>query len=125
MIFLLFSKNLWKTFNQDSDGIYLLPAFKDPFKFYGCCFIRSGSLKGQVVEFTLTVDDRNSVTWGAYSTELDPLKPSETTLSDSLKSIKTFLNTQRTTINKQRPQIFSELLIESNYFAVTKNSKSI
>ena len=117
------SKKLWKYFNHhDLDGIYLIPDFKDPFKFNGACFIRSGCIKGGAAEFTLNVDhDKVNVTW--KDTQFNTLEPSKT-LFATLKSIKNFLNTQTTAkIYTERPQLFTELITESHNCAVTKNRK--
>lgn len=119
----VFSKNLWKSFNhQDLDGIYLIPDSKDPFKFYGACFIRSGCLKGHAAEFTINADhDKVNVTW--KDDQFNTLEPTKTLL-EALKLIKSFLNTQAAAkIPSERPKLFSELITESHNCAVTKNRK--
>lgn len=47
------SKNLWKEFNPNLDGLYLLPSLISKSKFYGVCFVRRGGCNGKPVEFAI------------------------------------------------------------------------
>lgn len=122
------SKNLWKSYDPNLDGTFLLPSLTSATKFYGACFVRKGALQGQVVEFTLNVQEDD----GRVSVRMDIndglLVDTFDSLLQSLLHITNYLNTQNANyIVTPAAQInatnepFSKLLHEAQT-VVTNNS---
>lgn len=125
------SKNLWKSFNPQLDGIHLLPSPNEINKFYGVCFLRDAD--ADTVEFVLDVvgeginvnfyiDELNSEFKVFMETRelVDPKQSSS--LLNALLSIASFLKFNQKFEPSGRTQIFADLLAEVSFRRlVTKN----